>query len=415
MDDRFADEDGRYLVRHAEQQVREVSKSWPVVLVTGPRQCGKATMLKRLAQEENAGRTYVSLDDPSALIMAKRDPKLFFQMYRPPVLVDEIQYAPELFREVKRLVDNKEHGGDFWLTGSQLFPLMSGVQESLAGRVALIEMSTLSQREILGTENRPFVPGSDSLLAPAAPASALDVFERLWRGSMPGLISGRRKSRYVNYTTYLGTYLKRDVWDLSPAADALKFSEFMRAAAGRASQVLNYDSLAADADIRPSLAREWVRILETLGVVFLLRPYSNSLLKRTTRSPKLYFADMGLVCFLQRWPTPQTAFASAMNSALLENYAVSEIRKGYLNAGIEPWMYFYRDRDGREIDLIIDRDATLFPVAIRKSAMPDRRVFRAFEVLKKSGRQVGSGTVLCLADQPSSYGQDKLILPISAL
>ena len=404
-----------YISRHMESRILELSKSYSAILVTGPRQAGKTTMLRSLAEKENIGRKYVTLDDLTERDMAKNDPALFLQLHRPPVLIDEVQYAPELFTYIKIHIDEHHNPGDFWLTGSQIFRLMRGVQESLAGRIALLHMSPLSQREIIGAACVPFTTNLDRLLAEQdqiQPVTTPELFARLWKGSMPGLISGQTPDRNVFYSSYLSTYVERDVRDLSGSVDALKFNRFVTAVAARCSQLLNYYALAEDADIDMPTAKAWVNILETLGIIFLLHPYSNNVLKRTIKTPKVYFYDTGFVCYLTRWSSPEVAESGAMNGALLENFTVSEIMKSYQNAGLEPYLYFYRDRDAKEIDVVLEGDGKLFPLEIKKTATPDKRLTRVFGVIDKSPLQLGTGAILCMADHFSAFDRDNLIVPI---
>ena len=404
-----------YISRHMESRILELSKSYSAILVTGPRQAGKTTMLRSLAEKENIGRKYVTLDDLTERDMAKNDPALFLQLHRPPVLIDEVQYAPELFTYIKIHIDEHHNPGDFWLTGSQIFRLMRGVQESLAGRVALLHMSPLSQREIIGAPCVPFTTNLDRLLAEQnqiQPVTTPELFARLWKGSMPGLISGQTPDRNIFYSSYLSTYVERDVRDLSGSVDALKFIRFVTAVAARCSQLLNYNALAEDADIDMPTAKAWVNILETLGIIFLLHPYSNNVLKRTIKTPKVYFYDTGLICYLTRWSSPEVAESGAMNGALLENFTVSEIMKSYQNAGLEPYLYFYRDRDAKEIDVVLEGDGKLYPLEIKKTAAPDKRLTRVFGVIDKSPLQLGTGAILCMADHFSAFDRDNLIVPI---
>lgn len=404
-----------YISRHMEEQILKLSKSYSAILVTGPRQAGKTTMLRSLAEKENIGREYVTLDDLTARDMAKNDPALFLQLHKPPVLIDEVQYAPELFTYIKIHVDEHHNPGDFWMTGSQIFRLMRGVQESLAGRVALLHMSPMSQREIIGAPCVPFTTDFDRLIAESkniAPVETPALFERIWKGCMPGLVSGQYTDRNIYYSSYLSTYVERDVRELSGNIDALKFNRFVTAVAARTSQLLNYKAIADDADIDMPTAKAWVNILETLGIIFLLHPYSNNVLKRTIKTPKVYFYDTGLVCYLTKWSSPEVAESGAMSGALLENFTVSEIMKSYQNAGLESYLYFYRDRDAKEIDVIMEGDGKLCPLEIKKTATPDKRLTRVFGVIDKSPLKLGTGAVLCMAEQFSAFDRDNLIVPI---
>lgn len=403
-----------YIARHMEKKVLDLSKSFSALLITGPRQAGKTTMLKELAKHEGIGRGYVSLDDLNTRDMAKNDPKLFLQLHKPPVIIDEVQYAPELFTYIKIHVDEHHMPGAFWLTGSQIYRLMRGVQESLAGRVALLHLSPLSQREITGMPAKPFAVDFDTLLAESKTISPVDVphmYERIWKGCMPGLLGGQIE-RDIFYSSYLSTYLERDVRELSGAIDALKFNRFVTAAAARCSQLVNYTALAEDADIDIQTAKSWLNILETLGIVFLLHPYSNNVLKRTIRTPKLYFYDTGLVCYLTRWSSAEVAESGAMSGALLENFTVSELMKSYQNEGLSPYLYFYRDRDAKEIDVILEGNGKLYPLEIKKTATPDRRIVRTFDIIEKSPLERGTGAVLCMAQEFSAFDRDDLIVPI---
>ncbi len=404
-----------YIRRHLEDKVLSLSKSYSAVLVTGPRQSGKTTMLKKLAEKENIGREYVTLDDLSVREVAKSDPAMFLQLHKPPVLIDEVQYAPELFTYIKIHIDRYHNPGDFWMTGSQIFRLMRGVQESLAGRVALLHMSPLSQREIDGRAPVPFSTDFDILAAESkktTPLTVPEVYERLWRGSMPGIVSGLFTDREIYYSSYITTYIQRDVRDLSGSIDALKFHRFVTALAARAAQMLNFSAVAEDADIDVPTAKAWTNILETLGIIFFLHPYSNNVLKRTIKTPKVYFYDTGLVCYLTKWSSPEIAESGAMNGALLENFTVSEIMKSYQSAGQEPYLYYYRDRDAKEIDVIIEGDGKLCPLEIKKTALPDKRIVKTFGVIDKAPLKKGTGAVLCMAEHFGAFDRNNLIVPI---
>ena len=405
----------KYIHRHMEQYIAELIKTWPAILLTGPRQSGKTTMLKSLAEKEKIGREYVSLDDLTMREMAKNDPKLFLQLHKPPVLIDEVQYAPELFTYIKIHIDEHHNPGDFLLTGSQIFRLMHGVQESLAGRVAVLHMSPLSQRELISAQPRPFSTCFEALVEDSkniSPLTTPEIFERIWNGCMPGLAGGAYTDRNIFYSSYLSTYIERDVRELSGTIDALKFSRFITAVAARAAQMVNYQAIADDAEVDKATAKKWLEILETLGIIFLLHPFSNNVLKRTIKSPKLYFYDTGFVCYLTRWSSPEVAESGAMSGALLENFAVSEIMKSYQNVGETPYMHYYRDRDAREIVVILEGDGKLCPLEIKKTTTPDKRITRAFKLIDKSPLELGTSAVLCMTDKLSAFDSKNLIVPI---
>lgn len=402
-----------YISRNLEKVVAEVTKEYPVVLVTGPRQVGKTTMLQKLM--ESTSRSYVSLDDLNERSIAKNDPELFLQLHKPPVLIDEVQYAPELFTYIKIYVDRNHNPGDFWLTGSQVFKLMRGVQESLAGRVAVLSLTSLSQAEICNGKMEPFTVDIEALLTRAKerkPADAREIFDRIFKGSMPAIVSGKNSNSQIFYSSYLTTYIERDVKELSDAIDSLKFLNFITAAAARCSQMLNISDIARDADISQKQAKDWLGILETLGIIFYLHPYSNNLLKRLVKTPKLYFYDTGLVCYLTKWSSAETLESGAMNGAVLENYVVAEIMKTYLNSGKEPFMYYYRDKDAKEIDIVLEHDGVLNPLEIKKSSNPGTELVKVFDLLDKSSTPRSKGAVLCMKPELSAIDRDNYIIPI---
>lgn len=403
----------KYISRNLEKVVSQVTKEYPVVLVTGPRQVGKTTMLQKLM--EGTDRKYVSLDDLNERDLAKNDPELFLQLHKPPVLIDEVQYAPELFTYIKIYVDKNHNPGDFWLTGSQVFKLMRGVQESLAGRVAVLSLTSLSQAEICGGRMEPFTIDMESLAARSKErkqADTRDIFDRIFRGSMPAIVSGQNSNSQIFYSSYLTTYIERDVKELSDAIDSLKFLHFITAVAARCGQMLNVADIARDADINLKQAKDWLGILETMGIVFYLHPYSNNLLKRLVKTPKLYFYDTGLVCYLTKWSSAETLESGAMNGAVLENYVVAEIMKTYLNSGKEPFMYYYRDKDAKEIDIILEHDGVLNPIEIKKSSNPGSELVKVFALLDKASTPRSKGAVICMKPELSAIDRDNYIVPI---
>lgn len=404
-----------YINRQLQDKVLQLSKEYPVILITGPRQVGKTTMLRELTKHEMQPREYVSLDDLNERDLAQNDPAMFLQIHQPPLLIDEVQYAPQLFTHIKIHADQKHIPGSFWLTGSQLYKLMRGVQESLAGRVALLKLFSLSQSERYDSEGAPFQVNLMNLRSKSNSAPVLTapkIFEDIWLGSMPALCSGEVSDRNIFYSSYLSTYLNRDVRELSNAIDSLKFMRFITAVSARCSQQLNYKGIADDTDIDQATVKNWLNILETLGIIFYLHTYSNNVLKRTLKTPKLYFYDTGLVCYLTKWSSPEVTQNGAMNGALFENYVVSEIMKSYYYHGLEPYAYYYRDKDAKEIDLLLESDGKLYPLEIKKSAMPEKRMTASFSVLDKAPLKRGTGAVICLSEKLGALDSKTLIVPI---
>ena len=404
-----------YINRAMEATFKRMAQEFSVVLLTGHRQVGKTTMLKRLAEAEGVNREYVTLDDITEREMAKNDPKLFLQLHKPPVFIDEVQYAPELFPYIKIYVDEHQQAGDFWLTGSQIFKLMDGVQESLAGRVCLLHMSPLSQAEACGCTSEPFTVDFERLLMRSkavAPASIQEIFERIWRGGMPAIVSGVKKEQAAVYSSYISTYIDRDVKEIADRVDSFKFLNFVTVVAALTSQMVNYKTIADAVEISVPTVKNWLNILERLGIIFYLHPYSNNLLKRMVTKPKLYFYDSGLVAYLTKWTDSETLMNGAMSGAILENFVVSEIVKSYQNAGLEPFVYYYRDKDNKEIDIVLERNGTLYPLEVKKTMMPDKRWTNVFGLLDKTSLKRGTGGILCLSDKFTAFDRDNLIIPV---
>jgi len=401
--------------RTLQSTVRAISKSFPVLLLTGPRQVGKTTLLESLAEPE---RNYVTLDDMEQRYLAQSDPKLFLQRHQPPLIIDEVQYAPELFSVIKMMVDKNKQPGQFWLTGSQKFHLMQGITESLAGRVAVLDMLGMSQAEIQQREQQPFLPTQawiEQARESAQNMSLMEVFERIWRGSFPRVALDDDMPREAFYSSYLQTYLQRDVRDLTQVGDERSFYLFIRAAAARTGQLLNYADLARDVDIDQKLVKSWLSILEASGIIYLLHPWHSNVTKRLIKTPKLYFLDTGLCSYLTQWSSPEALEAGAMSGAILETYMVSEIIKSYWHNGLNPPLYFYRDKDKRQIDLMIEQDNQLFPIEFKKSASPSRSASKHFKVLESLKANVGHGAVICLAETDLPLSADVTSIPVSYL
>ena len=399
-----------YYERTIEKTVRSISDTFPVLLVTGPRQVGKSTLLERMAEPE---RKRVSLDNPTIRALAQTDPELFLQRYSPPVLIDEVQYAPQLFPYIKIIVDQRKQPGDFWLTGSQMFRMMKNVTESLAGRAGIVPMLGLSSAEIDGRRPGAFELEPDSLfrrVSEAKPMSVTEVFARIYKGSMPRLYELEDVNRELYFESYLDTYLSRDIRDLEQVADETAYLNFIRIVAARTATTVNYEALAQEAGITAPTAKRWLSILVSCGIVALIEPYANNALKRVIKAPRMYFLDTGLCAHLMGWGSAEVLEASAMSGEFFEAWVVAEIYKSYLNAGKRPPLYFYRDSNKKEIDLILYENGTVHPIEIKKSAAPQNAT-RHFSVLAPIEREpetdefgashlktaIGTGAVVCMA------------------
>ncbi len=399
-----------YINRAMEKIVHDIHGSFPVLLITGPRQVGKTTMLKKLSDGK---RQYVTLDDPLLRELAVRDPALFLQRFEPPVIIDEIQYAPELLPHIKIYVDEHRRNGDFWLTGSQMFHLMNNASESLAGRVGIVNLLGLSNGEILGLPAIPFTTKYSDIMKKyktAKPQNLKEMFERIFKGSMPALYVDTINA-HIFFSSYVQTYLQRDVKDLTQVGDELAFLRFLSCAAARTGQMVNYADMARDVGISPPTAKQWLSILISSGIVALVEPYYNNTLKRIIKSPKMYFLDTGLCAYLTKWTTPEALEAGAMSGAFFETWVVGEIIKSYYNAGKRPPLFYYRDKDNKEIDLIIEENNVLYPIEIKKSGTPTKTIIKQFRVLETTGLEIGEGSVICLSKDFLPIDKENWIVP----
>jgi len=388
------------------------TSQFPVLLVTGARQVGKTSLLQHISEE---ARGYVTLDDPLILELAKNDPVLFMQRFPPPVLIDEIQYAPELLPYIKMACDNTRKPNLFWITGSQQFHMMRGVSESLAGRLAVLRLLGFSRQEILGksASSLPFLPRMES--SKSSPLSLMELYHLIWRGSFPAIALHEEIDRDLFFSSYLQTYLQRDIRDLAKVGDELAFVRFIRAAASRTGQLLNMADLARDADISFNTAKNWLSILQASGMIYLLEPYHSNLAKRLIKSPKLYFLDTGLCAYLTQWSSPETLEAGAMSGAIFETWVIGELLKSYWHNGREAPFFFYRDKDRKEIDLLIVRDGIVYPLECKKSASPSRDDVRNFSSLNKLKIPTGPGGVICLAGSSLPLNDSTRSIPVSEL
>lgn len=398
--------------RHISSVLLDLSSQFPVVMLTGSRQVGKTTLLKEL--DEN--RRFVSFDDPVVRDLALNDPSLFMQTYKPPVLIDEFQYVPQLLPYIKMAVDSQpEVCGQFWLTGSQQFKMMKGVGESLAGRVVVLPLGGITQAE-LSARN---AEGPFSTARQLDPSVAFDgaetIYERIFRGTYPAVLSGRIRNLRAFYRSYLNTYLERDVRQLTAVSNESLFLAFVKVMAARTGNLLNLSDVARDVGISQPTAKSWLSILESSGIVFLLRPYSANLTSRVVKTPKVYFMDTGLCCYLAGWTDSNVLSRGAMNGSLLETFVVSEVVRSFWNVGEDAPVWFFRDRSGVEIDLLIERNGTLFPIEVKRTATPSVSDVRNFKIARQRGLKLERGAVLCLADHAVPLSDGTLVVPIGSL
>ena len=397
-----------YYERTLSNIVEKASKSFKVVMITGPRQVGKSTLFNKIIKPN---RTKVTLDDTDVLALAKNDPNLFFQTYQPPLLIDEVQKAPELLTYIKKIVDNSDEKGLFWLTGSQKFQLMKNVSESLTGRVAVLDLQGLSQSEKIKDSKRPpFTP--DINLRTKRPIwTAKKTFEFIHKGSYPQLFDNITDWA-LYYKSYKDTYLLRDVKDIIKLEDETVFTRFLKILASRTSQVISYADIARDADIAPNTAKAWMNILQTLGIIYFLQPYfENNINKRLVKTPKLYFMDTGLCAHLCGLNTAEMLMNSYLSGAFIETYVVSEIIKSYIHNGKTPNLYYLRTSNKEEIDIILEENGKIYPLEIKQTATPTLSMAKHFKLIDE--KKKGIGAIICLSDKFIPINKDVYIIPIS--
>lgn len=415
----------KYITRSIEDIVKKSSETFKAVLVTGARQTGKSTLLKKMFPDIG----WITFDDPFMEEQAKENPDMFMTLNEPPIVLDEIQYVPNLFRYIKMDCDSRDSRGLFYLSGSQPFKLMDMVSDSLAGRISIIELASLSLREIMGDSfNAPFLPTIEYVKERKKTAkNPGNIWKIIHKGGYPGMYHSDTDWTMF-YSSYIKTYLERDVRELTAVQDLDAFRRFMIACAARTGQMLNYSNIAEEIGKDAATVKNWISILEASGIVYILEPYTSSALKRAIKTPKLYFRDTGLAAYLTRWLSPETMANGAMSGAFFETFVISEILKSYSNRGLD-YRYFvsyYRGKDKKkikssngdeitkeaEIDLIIEQDGILYPIEIKQSSKVTAEMTSAFQILDTiPEKKRGMGAAICMCPAPGSLRDNVLQLP----
>ena len=412
-----------YIKRTIEKTIKIMANEFPVIVISGARQVGKSTMLQMI-KENNMN--YVTLDDLDARNLALSDPKYFLEQYSYPLLIDEIQYAPNLLPYIKMIVDeekfkalknNTELKSLFWLTGSQQFKVMKDVSESLAGRVGVLNLYSLSNSEINGNEGTLFIPKITELKNKVniETCDSKKIFKRIFNGGMPSIVT-KTIERKNYFSSYINTYIERDVKQLLNVGKTIEFYNFMQYIAVRTAQELNYSTIAKEIGVDSKTIKNWISILESSGIIYLLQPFSSNLSNRIIKSPKLYFMDTGLCSYLAKYPNPETLEIGALSGAIFETFVVSEIIKNMTSHGLDPKMnlYYYRDKDQKEVDLLYIEGDTIYPIEIKKGVSPNNPD-KNFSVLNKYSNDIGIGIVICMTNKLQPINRNCWLCPISLL
>ena len=404
----------KYLKRNIEEVLSKQEKMFKVLLITGARQVGKTTMLKNIKSNVK----YITFDDMLLSQAAKDDPGLFLKSNEPPIIMDEVQYVPDIFRNIKMLIDNSDDKAQYYLTGSQKFNLMKDVTESLAGRVGILNLLGLSLREIKEVDfNKPFIPNMEYIIEREKfniDIKYKEICNIIHKGQMPAVYEKEADSEMF-YAMYVSTYIERDVRNLAQVGDTILFLKFMTALASRIGQLLNLNSIATEIGITIPTANRWLGVLEASNIIYILEPYYNNSMKRAVKTPKVYFLDTGLAAYLTKWKTADSLETGNMSGNFFENYVIVEIIKSYYNSGeLRPPVYFYRDKEKKEIDLIIEQNGKLYPIEIKKSAKPSLDMISNFKVLEQV-KEVGEGAIICMYDKVINLDNKNMVIPFNYL
>lgn len=416
----------KYKTRTIEKSLNTLIDTCPVIMITGSRQVGKTTLLNHLVATSKKKINYISLDNILIRTQAIEDPELFLRTYEAPLIIDEFQYAPDLLSYIKIKVDNarqnemfgdgKNVGTMYYLTGSQVFQAMKNISESLTGRIGILDLYGFSTRELHHIEEDIFIPDINILKnkTKVTSLSTLNIFERIINGSYPEVNSTNGRNREQFYETYIRTYIERDIRQLINIKDETKFVKFISCVAARTAQEYNASDISKDVGIDSKTVDEWISVLKNTNLIYMLQAYSNNNVKKAVKKPKLYFMDTGLACYLTGYLSAETLERSAYNGSIFETYIITEIIKSYTNNGKDPRhrLYYYRDTNQKEIDLLIFNDNIVYPVEIKKSANPGKVAIKNFDIVHKFGTDVGNGTVLCMMENIVAIDNNNYYVPI---
>lgn len=396
--------------REVKERIKKINNTFRVLVVTGPRQVGKTTLLESMMPEN---MVKVSLDDETLRKEAQENPKIFLDSYSTPLFIDEVQYAPQLFPYIKMKVDKNKERGQYWLSGSQLFDLMKNVTESLAGRAGIVKMNSFTYSEIVQNKEKELF--NPQKLKQKEYIDVNEAFERIFNGGMPELYDIKDMDRNDFYYSYINTYIEKDIKKIKNIGNVESFKKFMRDIAIRTGTTLNYSDIANDVGVAVNTIKDWVSILVSTGIIYLLEPYSSNKLKRLTHMPKIIFMDSGLACYLANWESAKALQLSEISGHFFESYVVSELIKSYDNKGINLEISHFRNKETDEIDLIMFKNNTLYPLEIKKTANPRKDMIKNFRHLEKVNMELGIGGIICLYDKLMKLDENNYIIPISSV
>ena len=401
-----------YFKRHIKKSIDSYLRDYPSVMLTGARQVGKTSIF-----ENEYNYKIISLDNINILESIKNDAVGAISSYDKPLVIDEVQREQSVFNSLKYLIDKDKKNGEYLLIGSQKFELMKNVSESLSGRIGILQLLGLSNRELNSEEfYDEFIPTKEYLLnrKPKNSFNQKKIWENIQRGSFPKLYDEIDFDFERFYSNYIDTYVERDVRSILNVTNLYTFIQFMTVLASRTGQVLNMNDIAKDIGINVGTVKKWLSVLETSNLIYFLQPFSLNVNKRIIKSPKVYFTDTGIVCYLCKWLTAETLKTGAMAGQIFETYVVSEILKSYYNAGKKPNMFYFRNTDAQEVDLIFYENGKIYPIEIKATNKADVRITKGFKVLSTyfPNVEMASGGIICTEEELIPLGNDKYIIPV---